>query len=433
MRIFLVSSLVCLMFTTACRSKEDDLASARSEKLKKSFIKLYLAAIPDLSDDKTQTLARTGLAIALSENKKDKEAHSLLDDALIALNTKKKSPELDGARIEIAKAYLMASAPERVVALLTQLKVSPAKTDLLLRLIDYYANAQDFELTEAVLAKLSGEVPKSAGQKRVLLAMIKSGKIDKALTLTGSLKVKEHINEVFLFSVKKRLDQGKRKAAARLVQSMEGGTARNKAQGALALALFRAKQKQQAQTQLDGIESIWIRAATRAEYSNTLYRARAFNSAKVEGDRAIAEVKEIAEKSVKEAAVENLADIFLQARRTREALELARLVQTKEGLVAVHSDLIETYALAGRFDETKKLLPVLVQTPLWGAEGIGRLAMAYAGANRHEEAFDTAAKIAIMEFRLPVLSRLVVSHSESGRTVTEQELTAFEAALKSEL
>ena len=430
MRNYIIYPLACLLSFTACRSEEDKKADQRALALKKDLVTLYTEAVPSFTDKPTQTLAQVALANALSKSKKSKDATKLLDSAFANYETEKPSEDVNKGLRLIASAYLKSNAPDSMTPVLQRLPASQIKDELLQDLIAYYAQNKQDKKIDALLSDLSGSEAKEEAHKRLCFVKIENGKVDQALKDTESFKNKSLAPEVFLKAIEKRIKQSRLKDARRLLDSMEGGTARNKAKGALALALFHKHQTEEAQKLMDGIESIWIRAATRAKRSNALYNARSYKKARVLAEKAIAEINEISEPAVKEAAVEDLVTIFVKYRRTREALELARFAKTKEGLVAVHSDLIETYARAGRFDETAKLLPTLLQTPMWGAKGVGRLAIAYADKGQYADSLSTASKIAIMEFRLPVVAEIAVKHSLGAKKMTSEELDAFEAGFK---
>jgi len=433
MKTLPIIALLAAFSVSACRSKENDAKKQRTENLKKDLVELYLVSAPALASEKNQTVAQTQLAISLAKTGQSERARRILDKGYETISNRESSTEKDAATNLVAKAFVEAKFPERTLAMLPSLPASKQKDEIQIELIRHYSGSGDLKLASKLIGDLKGSEAKESGRTAMLVEMVKSGKVNKALEQVDALKDPANIGQLFLASVKKRLEQKNGKEAVKLLETMEGGNARNRAQGALVLNLWRAGQNDEALKKLEGIESIWIRAKTRTVLSNKLYQSRQYKKSKVFGEKAIEELKTISDASVREAATEDLAELFLESKRTKEALDLGRLIQTPEGLVTVHSALVEAYALVGRFDETKKLTKSLIQQPINGAAGLGRLAEIYAQDNQYVEALDTANDIAIMELRLPVLAQLAVMHKNSGLTLSDEVLSAFESAMKPQL
>ena len=425
----LICSFICLLTLGACQSEKEKKAAQRAADLKKDLLTLYQESLSRLSDPAAKVLATTSLANAQAKVNESKLAVASLDSVITELGNSGENVATEKPLQLIARAYLNAKSPEGMTEALGKLRSSKAKDELIYDLVSHYATTNQAAKSELLFKSLTGPQAIEVARQRVLYAQIEQGKIDDALKAASLFKDKTLLAEVFLKAIKKRIAQGKLDAARTLLESMEGGTPRNKAQAALASALFSKGRAEEAQKLVDGIESIWIRAVARAERSNMLYRSKSRTKATELGAQIISEVGEISDASVKEAAIEELVPIFLDLRRTKEALELARLVQSKESLVRVHSDLVDVYAAAGRFDEAEKLIPALLQTPMWGSEGVARLARAYAEKGEYIKAFKTAEKMIITEFRLPVVAELALTHKAAEKKLTGEELDAFRAAL----
>jgi len=422
---------ILLVSITGCRSDEEKRAEKLRADLKKSVVELYNDRTAELKEPSEQIYAKIGLAkgyVALQQN--DKAIEQLDLAQLISRNVK----DIDEVRMlnrKMAAAYIHANDSISAYALIQAMPASSERMELAKGVFALCVADKKTEQMKEILSKFSEAEFKNHAQKIVAIASISSGKITEGLQSGQKVNDDELRAEIFRTAVETYLKKNNFKDAQQLLDSMNGGTMRNRAQGEVALYLYRQGRAEEAALMIKAIESVWIRAATRARWAMELVKKRSNKLAKTLAEESVKEVQAIEDAVVRDAAIQELVEIFLSQYRTQEALTLARYVQSTEALVKVHSGLIRAYTKAGRFDEAEKMVPTLTQSPIWGAKGVTEYSLTLAKKQKLTDAFTLIGKIPMREFRMPALAEVTLSHGEANKKFTEAELIAFQKAFNS--
>ena len=360
----------------------------------------------------------------------DKASEQLDLAQLISRNIK----EIDIVRLlnrKIAAAYIHAKDSAGAYALIQAMPASSERTGLAKGVFELFVSEKKADQIKEMFSKFSESEFQSHAHKAVAVSTISAGNISTGLEAGQKVTDTEVRAEIFREAVGAYLKKKNIKEAQQLLNSMNGGSMRNRAQGEVALYLYRQGRTEEAELLVKGIESVWIRAATRARWAMELVKKRSNKLANSLADQSVKEVQSIKDAAVRDAAIQELVEIFLTQYRTREALTLARYVQSTEALVKVHSGLIRAYTKAGRFDEAEKMVPTLTQSPIWGAKGVTEYSLTLASKGKLVDAFSLIEKIPVSEFRMPALAEVTLGHSKANKKFTEAELIAFQKAFSS--
>ena len=422
---------IAIASIAGCRSEEEKRAEKLKADLKKPLIELYNDSTADLKEPSEQIYSKIGLAKGYVALKQYDKATEQLDLAqLISRNVK----DVDEVRLlnrKIAAAYIHAKDSSSAYALIQAMPASSERLELAKNVFALCVTDKKTEQMKEILSKFSEAEFKNHAHKLIAIASVSAGKIAEGLEAGQKISDDELRAEIFRASVEAYLRKKNLKEAQQLLESMNGGTMRNRAQGEVALYLYRQDRAEEAALMVKAIESVWIRSATRARWAMELVKKRSNKLAKTLAEESVKEVQEIKDAAVRDAAIQELVEIFLSQYRTQEALTLARYVQSTEALVKVHAGLIRAYTKAGRFDEAEKMVPTLTQSPIWGAKGVTEYSLTLAKKEKLKEAFTLIGKIPMREFRMPALAEVTLNHSEANKKFNEAELVAFQKAFNS--
>ena len=416
---------------SGCRSEEEKRAEKLRADLAKSAVELYNDQTAQLKNPIEQIYAKIGLSTAYVQLGKKDKAKEQLDLAQLIVRSVK--PESDSVLLsrKLASAYLHAEDASSAWTLIQALPASVERTELAKIAYESFVSNNNSEQAKAILAKFSETGFQNFTHKIEALSKITSGKITAGLASGQKVTDKDLQAEIFKGAIIAYLKKNNLKEAQQLLDSMNGGSMRNRAQGEVALFLYRKGRAEEAAFLIKAIESIWIRAATRARWAMQLVKKRSNKLATALAEESVKEIQDIKEPAVRDAAIQELVEIFLEQYRTKEALTLARYVQSTEALVKVHAGLIRAYTKAGRFDEAEKMVPTLIQSPIWGAKGVTEYSVTLANKGKLVDSFDLIQKIPMSEFRMPALAEVTLNHSQAKKKFSEEELKAFQKAFAS--